>query len=54
MTMLANKTLLGSTLALTFASGGFVGYTAQDAGPTGPRRSRIVTFPRRFTATLIR
>ncbi len=40
--MLADKTLLGATLVVTFLSGGTVGYLARDAQGTAPQRPYAV------------
>jgi len=40
--MLADKTLLGATLLVTFLSGGSVGYLARDAQGTAPARPYAV------------
>lgn len=40
--MLADKTLLGATLVVTFLSGGTVGYLARDARGTAPPRPYAV------------
>ena len=40
--MLADKTLLGATLVVTFLSGGTVGYLARDSQGAGPQRPYAV------------
>jgi len=40
--MLADKTLLGATLVVTFLSGGTVGYLARDTQGSGPQRPYAV------------
>jgi hypothetical protein len=40
--MLADKTLLGATLVVTFLSGGTVGYLARDARGAAPQRPYAV------------